>query len=212
MQGLDLAGQTFGYLTAIKLTEKQNKNIPNSRRKWLCKCKCGNFTMVEQRNLTSTASRICSCGCLTAKSHLIVTSKCSWLTLDYLYQFNDWDKFTFLHKALVKTITLKDINEQYYKQFINHFYNDKQFNNIYSNWKNNINTLNTFYDIYKPSLDHKIPKSRNGTDDLKNLQFLTVFENLIKKDMTWDEWQEFQKTTNTKSQLFYGGDANHELC
>ena len=58
------------------------------------------------------------------------------------------------------------------------------------------------YDWYKPSLDHIVPKSRGGDNSLDNLQYLTVFENLSKRDMTMIEWEEFKQKTNTKSELF----------
>lgn len=54
----------------------------------------------------------------------------------------------------------------------------------------------------KPSLDHKIPKSKGGTNTLDNLQFLTVFENLSKRDFTQEEWQQFKKNTNTHSEYY----------
>ena len=60
----------------------------------------------------------------------------------------------------------------------------------------------TFYDLAKPSLDHIIPKSKNGSNKKENLQFLTVFENLSKRDMTWEEWEDFKIKTNTHSDYF----------
>jgi len=41
----------------------------------------------------------------------------------------------------------------------------------------------------KPSLDHILPKSRGGSEELNNLQFLTWFENFSKRDMTQEEWE-----------------------
>lgn len=73
---------------------------------------------------------------------------------------------------------------------------------IYDNW-NKINNNKTYYDWYKPSLDHKVPKSRcTDAADIDNLQFLTVFENLAKRDMTESEWSKFKEDTNTTSDLF----------
>lgn len=94
----------------------------------------------------------------------------------------------------------KEINE-YYKTTVSYFYNDEQFNNIYNNWKSQEQT-GTYYDFYKPSLDHIIPRSKGGNNKLENLQFLTVFENLAKRDFTQEEWENFKKDTNTKSNLF----------
>lgn len=67
------------------------------------------------------------------------------------------------------------------------------------------NNDTTFYDWYKPSIDHIIPKSKGGTNDLNNLQFLTVFENLNKRDMTMEEWSYFKLLTNTSSDLYIEG-------
>lgn len=80
---------------------------------------------------------------------------------------------------------------------------EDEFNNIYMTWKERNNEKDTtFYDWYKPSLDHIVPKSRGGDNSLDNLQYLTVFENLSKRDMTMIEWEEFKQKTNTKSELF----------
>jgi hypothetical protein len=44
--------------------------------------------------------------------------------------------------------------------------------------------------------------SRGGTSKLSNLQILTVFENLAKRDMTMEEWNIFKEKTNTHSNYF----------
>ncbi len=56
--------------------------------------------------------------------------------------------------------------------------------------------------MLKPSIDHIIPKSRGGSNDKENLQFLTLFENLAKRDMTQEEWNNFKKNTHTQSDYF----------
>lgn len=54
----DIQGQVFGFLTAIKPTEKSSdKGIL-----WECKCKCGNVVYVPTRKLTNKDIR--SCGCM----------------------------------------------------------------------------------------------------------------------------------------------------
>ena len=205
MVGIDITGKRFGYLTAVQLSERENKNVVGSRRKWRCICDCGNETIVEQRLLTTQRHGIRSCGCIREKAHLLVTSKCPWLTMEYLWSFKDWDKFAFLHKSLIKLMKFDTLSEKYYKDFINKFYNQKQFNFIYSQWLNNNKTSRTFYDLYKPSIDHILPKSKGGTNDLDNLQFLTVFENLCKRDMTAEEWILFKKENNIKGDIFLEG-------
>ena len=57
--------------------------------------------------------------------------------------------------------------------------------------KSNIKNKNDKY--LKPSLDHIIPKSKGGTDDLDNLQVLTWFENRCKNDMTEKEWNNMKE-------------------
>ena len=54
----DLTGQRFGKLTVIKRVENSKCN----RTQWLCKCDCGNTTMVLSCNLKS--GKVSSCGCL----------------------------------------------------------------------------------------------------------------------------------------------------
>ena len=47
-----------------------------------------------------------------------------------------------------------------------------------------------------------IPTSKGGKEELSNYQFLTIFENLVKRDMTMEEWNVFKRETNTKSDYF----------
>ncbi len=76
-----------------------------------------------------------------------------------------------------------DVSTDWYKRYIERFYNDRQFNNIYAVW---INSGKLKYK--KPSIDHIIPKAKGGTNSLDNLQFLSWFENRCKNDMWQEEW------------------------
>ena len=200
MTGIDITGQRFGRLTAIKLIPKEERTWSNKERAWLCKCDCGNEIIVRQRSLRS-ARMTKSCGCLRKIDAFLATTTVKDLTEEYLLKFNDFDKFLFIHRSITHTINLINIDISNYKEYIEYFYYQNQFNKLYSFWKKQ-ERLNVFYDWAKPSIDHIIPKAKGGTNELNNLQFLTTFENLSKRGMTMEEWNNFKKITNTHSNYF----------
>ena len=55
---LDLTGQRFGKLVVLKRVDNKKHRHTN----WLCKCDCGNETVVARGHLTSNHTK--SCGCL----------------------------------------------------------------------------------------------------------------------------------------------------
>ena len=57
----DLTGQRFGRLTVVEISEIKDGNVF-----WLCRCDCGNMTVVTRRNLQSGNTR--SCGCLLVEN------------------------------------------------------------------------------------------------------------------------------------------------
>lgn len=65
---LDLTGQKYGRLTVVKEVERNGYT-----RRWLCKCECGNETIVTQPNLRN--GHTTSCGCVqrekTSKSNTV---------------------------------------------------------------------------------------------------------------------------------------------
>lgn len=204
---VDLKNKQVGKLLVKTPVPKELRPSQNHGVYWYCDCQCGNTNvMVPAAYLTGNGNYTqTSCGCDRKIAAFIKSSGRHDLTLEYLTStFPQFEKFLFIHKALVRTsnIDIIEIPLQNYKNIVEYFYNDIQFNTIYDFWQNHKNEQSTFYDWAKPSLDHIIPKSKGGTDDLENLQFLTVFENLAKRDMTWDEWQIFKKNTHTKSDYF----------
>lgn len=200
MLGIDITGQRFGKLVALDLIPKEERTWSNKERAWRCKCDCGNIVIVRQRNLRG-ARMTQSCGCVRKIEAFLATNGVKGLDREYLNKFDDFDKFLFIHKSIrtVRDISLLTLND--YKDYIEYFYFNKQFNLVYSFWKSQEKT-NTFYDWAKPSLDHIIPKSKGGGNEKENLHFLTVFENLAKRDMTFEEWSDFKIKTNTVSNYF----------
>lgn len=54
----DLVGKTYGMLTVEALATP----APNGSRRWLCRCECGNTTIVLETNLKRLHTK--SCGCI----------------------------------------------------------------------------------------------------------------------------------------------------
>ena len=99
MQGIDITGQRFGRLVAIKLIPKEERTWSNKERAWLCKCDCGNEVIVRQRNLLG--KRITkSCGCLRKIDAFLATVGIKGLDEKYLLSFNNFEKFLFIHKSI----------------------------------------------------------------------------------------------------------------
>lgn len=66
---IDLTGQRFGKLTAIKPTDKRSSS---GSIIWECKCDCGNLAYVPANSLNYGETN--SCGCLTSKGEMIITN------------------------------------------------------------------------------------------------------------------------------------------
>lgn len=59
----DITGETFGQLTALRVSGKDNFG----RNKWLFKCSCGNQTEASLNNVLMGTTK--SCGCLRNKPY-----------------------------------------------------------------------------------------------------------------------------------------------
>lgn len=220
----DFIGKTSGYLLIKGIVPKNKYEISYEGTLMYCDClNCGKKNIQVRFSYLSGNGNYSneSCGCFKVIRHFLAGSKIldkdneedkNWLKQFY----ENWDKFSFLHQSLMRTsgIKINELNNKNeYKRFFEYFWHNKQFNSLYNLWiKKKNDEHNTFYDWWKPSLDHKIPKSRGGTNSLDNFQFLTYYENHNKLDMTWDEWQQFKYNTGTTSDLYLekimkGGDA-----
>src|SRR5580765_3716647 len=62
MLKIDLTGQRFGHLVALKDAGRTS----DGKVKWLCRCDCGAHTTVQSRNLKS--GNTLACGCLNGKT------------------------------------------------------------------------------------------------------------------------------------------------
>lgn len=105
------------------------------------------------------------------------------VSAEWLMQFEDFNKLKLLNDVITNRSGRWDVSTEWYKTYIEKFYGDNQFNLIYKTW------IESDFDKYKkPSIDHIIPKTKGGTNDIENLQFLSWFENRCKNDMTQTEW------------------------
>jgi len=201
--GIDLLGKKVGRLTVIRMIPRDERTDNQKCRLWQCKCDCGNIVNVRSTYLLEKGNYTqYSCGCLRKVRAFLASTKMP-ISQEFLEQFDNFERFLLIHKQLTltagKSPATYDIEEYY--QDILYFYYDPQFNKVYDFWQKQPRG-DTFYDWAKPSLDHIIPKSKGGSNKKENLEFLTVFENLSKRDMLKSEWEEFKQITNTQSDYF----------
>lgn len=203
----DYIGKTKGYLYIKGVVPKDKKESGYNGTLMYCDCLlCGNkdvqvrFTYLSDNGNYDQLT--CGCG---RKIRAFMASAKREISENFLTSFADFDKFLFVHKMLTHVTDgyyNANCNKEEYENAIKTLYDNPQFNAVYNFWKANENKTKTFYDLSKPSLDHIIPLSRGGTSKIDNLQVLTVFENLAKRDMTAEEWKEFKQKTNTHSAYF----------
>lgn len=203
----DLTGKNVGKLKVLSLVPIEERPTHNHGNYWLCECECGNLVKVPTTYLTGNSNYTqTSCGCERKQRAFQASTKIEVSDI-FLDKYKDnFEKFLFIHHSIVNTSGNNSLyykeHQDEYEEIINYFWSDKQFNILYNLWIYNKNQNNTYYDWLKPSLDHIVPSSKGGLNKLSNFQFLTTFENLAKRDMTMEEWNQFKKDTNTQSDYF----------
>lgn len=105
------------------------------------------------------------------------------VTSDWLSEFTDVEKLKFLNSAITRRGGRFDLSTDDYMAYIERFYYDRQFNDLYFAWLTSQKNK-----WLRPTIDHINPRTNGGCNDIENLQFLTWFENRAKCDMTHDEW------------------------
>lgn len=204
----DFIGKIFGQLLIKGIVPPEEKIDKSYNGTFMyCDClSCGKQNVqVKFTYLTGNGNyQRTSCGCDRKQRAFVASTKQKLTISDLDFCKQDFKKFLIAHSILINSTDnyYTTCSKEEYLQTIQHLFFDKQFNAIYDFWQNKKGINKTYYNWAKPSLDHKIPKSRGGTNKLDNLQVLTVFENLAKRDMTWEEWNNFKKETKTHSDYF----------
>lgn len=108
--------------------------------------------------------------------------------LNWLMKFDDFEKLKCLNRAITNREGRFPVDSFWYMLYIEKFYYDTQFNKIYQKW-----TENQKDKYLLPTLDHIQPRSKSGTNELDNLQFLSWFENRAKNNLSQTEWNWVKK-------------------
>ena len=83
---IDLTGQRFGKLVALKPIYPENKE---THTKWICQCDCGNIVEIDMGNLRAGRSLSCGCNNSEQEANIIKLLAQNNINFQYHYRFID---------------------------------------------------------------------------------------------------------------------------
>lgn len=127
---VDISGERFGKLTALKRIPKKSSN---HSAVWLCKCDCGTFKEVSYHDLKGNYTK--SCGCLKSKGELKIEESLKKLGLSYICQYKIDDLKTTSGKHypfdfavfIDENIVLIEYNGIQHYNVVEHFGGEEEF-------------------------------------------------------------------------------------
>lgn len=134
-----------------------------------------------------------STGLKMSKDHVLKNMKAHLkydVTIEWLSKFEDIEKLKYLNRSLSRKRDCEGFTTEIYIQFIERFYVDNKFNELYYKW------IETNDKWIKPSLDHIEAKCNGGSLLIDNLQFISWLENRSKVDIEQTEWNKIKQRIN----------------
>lgn len=112
------------------------------------------------------------------------------VSIEWLSKFEDIEKLKYLNRSLSRKRDCEGFNTEIYIQFIDRFYVDSKFNELYYKW------IETSDKWIKPSLDHIVAKCNCGSLLIDNLRFISWLENRAKIDIDQEIWNRMKQNIN----------------
>lgn len=112
------------------------------------------------------------------------------VSIEWLSKFEDIEKLKYLNRSLSRKRDCEGFTTEIYIQFIERFYIDSKFNELYRKW------IETKDKWIKPSLDHIEAKCNGGSLLIDNLQFISWLENRAKIDIEQELWNRMKQNIN----------------
>ena len=112
------------------------------------------------------------------------------VTIEWLSKFEDIEKLKYLNRSISRNRDCEGFTTEIYIQFIERFYIDSKFNELYHKW------IETNDKWIRPSLDHIEAKCNGGSLLIYNLQFISWLENRAKIDIDQKLWNRMKQNIN----------------